>query len=676
MSVLNMGRRRWLIVALTTLALSQASCGDDIASESGGGANAGKDTGGGNIGDIADDEDGGGVVEADSVSADDGGGVVATDAGGLDGGATDDGGGTDGGGAADSGVVLDCPGGAGCPCANNDECDNALCIDGLDGKACAMPCTDTCPAGQACKEVGKGGDTVFACVSNFVTLCAPCAKDADCQVNGIAALCIDGGAVGHFCGGPCADDDDCPSGYACGEAKGTGGSTSKQCALKDAKVCGCSKWAIASGLKTSCSLTNGYGTCSAQRGCTESGLEPCAAAVPEVETCNTVDDDCNGVTDDLAANYKCSNKAFADLGSAATCTTDDDCSVEGEKCNDKVGLCKTLIGECFGTPSCTSGGQLLCNGAKEPKAELCNLEDDDCDGKVDEDYGWQGPDGVAAKVGEACGYGACANGKVVCDNLSTAVCDSADKKGEEKCDGTDGDCDGTVDNPDVVCDDGDECTDNVCDGANKACSNPANVTCDDNNPCTADSCDKAAGKCVNAATTAICDDGNACTVGDVCGQGDDGSAVCLAGATTQLCDDSNICTNDSCAPDKGCVNLANTVTETCYGGKAGTAGVGLCSAGVRYCAEGKLGDKCVNEVLPALTEKCDGLDEDCDGVKDNGCTPTGARLSFANSAATVKGQNQGLRMRLGGNSTAGRTANAKHTAHLGFYGWLRAFFKP
>lgn len=45
------------------------------------------------------------------------------------------------------------------------------------------------------------------------------------------------------------------------------------------------------------------------------------------------------------------------------------------------------------------------------------------------------------------------------------------------------------------------------------------LNCTDNSPCTDDSCNMATGGCAHANNTAPCDDGNACTVNDVCGTG-------------------------------------------------------------------------------------------------------------------------------------------------------------
>jgi hypothetical protein len=58
------------------------------------------------------------------------------------------------------------------------------------------------------------------------------------------------------------------------------------------------------------------------------------------------------------------------------------------------------------------------------------------------------------------------------------------------------------------------------------------------------------------------------------------------------------------------------LTRSCYDGPAGTEGVGMGVAGVQTCAGGTFRG-CVGQVLPAA-ERCDGIDENCDTVPDDG----------------------------------------------------------
>ncbi|MCP9769333.1 thioredoxin family protein, partial [Lacihabitans sp. LS3-19] len=90
-------------------------------------------------------------------------------------------------------------------------------------------------------------------------------------------------------------------------------------------------------------------------------------------------------------------------------------------------------------------------------------------------------------------------------------------------------------NNNSACDDGDPCTINdVC--HNGVCAGIPK-TCDDGNPCTTDSCDPLTGNCVFVDNSASCTDNNVCTENDYCVGG-----VCQPGLTPKVCDDNNPCT--------------------------------------------------------------------------------------------------------------------------------------
>jgi hypothetical protein len=78
-------------------------------------------------------------------------------------------------------------------------------------------------------------------------------------------------------------------------------------------------------------------------------------------------------------------------------------------------------------------------GCDDPKEEICNLRDDDCDGKTDE-----GVEPTEYFCGRA---GVCESVKAVCGKSGTWVCNYPDsyELDEKSCDGLDNDCDGEVD---------------------------------------------------------------------------------------------------------------------------------------------------------------------------------------------------------------------------------------
>ena len=164
-------------------------------------------------------------------------------------------------------------------------------------------------------------------------------------------------------------------------------------------------------------------------GICEAGVTSCVSGaltcIPTItkgeftETCNGLDDDCNGIPDDGPA------------GAGDPCTT------------GLQGACATGYTTC-------GGGVTSCVPVAEPGAEVetCNGVDDDCDGNTDEDFA----------LGASCvvGVGACqAEGVLVCDAQGAASCDAtAGEPSDEVCgDFSDSDCDG---DPNNACPDKDE----------------------------------------------------------------------------------------------------------------------------------------------------------------------------------------------------------------------------
>ena len=73
--------------------------------------------------------------------------------------------------------------------------------------------------------------------------------------------------------------------------------------------------------------------------------------------------------------------------------------------------------------------------------------------------------------------------------------------------------------------------------------------------------------------------------------------------------------------------IANTTAVVCYEGPDGTMAVGECRAGVRYCTDGGFDGPCDGQKLPSA-ERCDDLDNDCDGEVDEGFDTRGVDLVF------------------------------------------------
>jgi Putative metal-binding motif len=97
------------------------------------------------------------------------------------------------------------------------------------------------------------------------------------------------------------------------------------------------------------------------------------------------------------------------------------------------------------------------------------------------------------------------------------------------------------------------------------------------------------------------------------GTGGEGGVACVP--EEEICDTlDNDCDSEV---DEGCECVAGE-TQDCYGGPRGTAGIGVCAMGTQDCnlAMNTFGP-CKNDVTPASSDACDGLDNDCNGEVDD-----------------------------------------------------------
>jgi hypothetical protein len=183
-------------------------------------------------------------------------------------------------------------------------------------------------------------------------------------------------------------------------------------------------------------------------------------------------------------------------------------------------------------------------------AEVCDNRDNDCDGMVDEDDpGGGGPCGST--------LGLCRAGALHC-RAGSLRCEGGVEPAAELCDGMDNDCNGRTDDGDLRAD-----------------------------PRVGVGCGTAVGDCRPGSNTCV-----------------DGSVRCTGAVpgTLEVCDgrdnDCNGMVDDGIAPAGPC-------------GRA----VGACRPGSLTCAAGRL--VCTGGVGPVM-EVCNGVDDDCDTVVDNG----------------------------------------------------------
>jgi hypothetical protein len=382
--------------------------------------------------------------------------------------------------------------------------------------------------------------------------------------------------------------------------------------------------------------------------CDVDGLEwgACGGEVgPMAEVCgNTLDDNCDG-----SVNEACTR--LCDEGATESCYTgpdgtqgtgeckagvktcvaggtawsacegqrlpeDEDYAWPGdEDCNGVASLCwpgkqeacaytgrpgTEGVGPCHaGTRTCNAQGTAWapCTGEVVPlPEELCTtpLEDDDCDGEVNESTVcictpgsrrgcYTGPQGTQ-------GVGVCLAGEQSCNAAGTdwdACLGEVTPRAESCANAADDDCNGQPnDAPECVC----------LPGTSESCYSGPPQTRD-------------VGECSSGSRT--------------CEASGEAWGACQ-GEVLPLPEE--LCTTPG---DDDCDGVANEVAvcicapqseQDCYSGPGGTQGVGVCRSGRQTCSASGTGwGACVGEVTPAPAELCGtALDDDCDGqVNEN-----------------------------------------------------------
>jgi hypothetical protein len=236
----------------------------------------------------------------------------------------------------------------------------------------------------------------------------PCLTHEECE----STYCLPS-PVGSFCTRPC--EQGCPPGWTCKQVTDPHGGPEPVglCLVDQSRLCA---------------------ACQSALDCSPTGADLCLSIPPE------------------GADFFCAGDCtFAACPPGYTCLTIErngpparQCLPDSQSCvcdldsQGQVRGCRRInaLGVCGGFEICLGEAGWGACSAPEPRVEVCNGLDDDCDGFFDEEL-------VAKPCRNENSHGAC-QGLEVCQGAAGWVC-GAQVPGPEACNGLDDDCDGQTD---------------------------------------------------------------------------------------------------------------------------------------------------------------------------------------------------------------------------------------
>ena len=470
---------------------------------------------------------------------------------------------------------------------DGDVCTDDLCdpLDGVMHPFNFAPCDDLneCTEGDQCNGAGK-------CAGNLAPVqpaadckfwvCNPATGDLEkqnasdgswcddgdaCSVNDAcqAGKCEPGGTVNPDDGNPCTNDYCDPEDGVFHLYNSKPCSDGNLCTVSDQCVQGECKGAPAACPSDGNPCTKEY--CDPTVGCAYEALDNTAPG--------TCDDDNLCTMGDFCVAGKCTGGSAANSDDGNPCTLDY-CLPDKGVVHEPLTL---MSGSCDDSDACTlndhcAGG--TCHGFPIPQESM----DDGNPCTVDKCDPWQGVSHVPLTLSPgSCNYpGKCSEGDFCQNGACTAGkpldCDDGDACTDDYCVEESG-----CVHAQVSCDDGNACTDDTC-YPDEGCVHDS-ILCDFNQ-CTQDFCNEETGPYhVPLEDGTSCSDGNKCTVNQ-CQAG-----KCVSTGEISCPDDDNQCTADWCDPEKGCQQ--SPLEGDCDDGDPCTIGdhcqEGQCTSGENHC---------------------------------------------------------------------------------------------
>jgi hypothetical protein len=412
----------------------------------------------------------------------------------------------------DAKTAIECPG----PEETNAICLQPFC-EPLTGDCSVVPANnewlcdddDACTMSSACEAGECAGGMAINCNDGNICTDDSCDPDSGCSNVPNSEPCMDGNV--------CTTTDQCEDGECFGGPP-------LEC--NDNNIC--------SGQET-CDPALGcqWGTppdCDDSNSCTTDSCDPGLGCQNKLTNCSD-NDNC---TVDFCVDGACKNVSIVCQDDGNPCTV--------EQCDLLTGQCAVSLKDCNDNNLCTLDSCV--DGECLNEAYSC-CDDTGCSQwKCDPDLGWQLVEDPFDD-GDPCTWDYCDPWVDVVYHFPKN-CDDGNDCTNDICDPVLGECVATVNI--LPCDDGDVCSQgDSCFLGSCVPGDPLN--CDDSNICTDDTCDEAKG-CQYLANELPCDDGDACTSGEMC------SNLACVGGDELDCDDESLCTIDSCDADEGCLNVS------------------------------------------------------------------------------------------------------------------------